>query len=190
MTNPVIDIRQLEQLKLEDLQNLVIGYTSNTSYRVSKTDSGERFALTLELVPLPQPFVKRYDHLDRETLEHYRKVPAFGFSYGAFDKEQCVGIALAEPRHWNMSLWVWELHVAESHRRRGIGQRLVGALADKAREAGLRTVVCETQNTNVTAIGFYRRVGFQIEGIDISYYTNEDFPDGEIAVFMKLRLHP
>jgi ribosomal protein S18 acetylase RimI-like enzyme len=99
-----------------------------------------------------------------------------------------VGIALAEPRHWNKSLWVWELHVVESHRRRGVGRQLVDALANKAREAGLRTLVCETQNTNVPAMRFYHSVGFRIEGIDISYYTNEDFPDGEIAVFMKKRL--
>lgn len=88
----MIDIRLLEQLDIEDLKHLTVGYSSNAHYRVSKTDSGERFALTLELVTLPRPYIKRYDHLGKGTLEHYRSVPAFGFSYGAFDKEQCVGI--------------------------------------------------------------------------------------------------
>jgi ribosomal protein S18 acetylase RimI-like enzyme len=95
---------------------------------------------------------------------------------------------LAEPHHWNKSLWVWELHVAESHRRRGVGQRLVEAITEKAHIVDLRTLVCETQNTNVPAVHFYRSIGFQIEGIDLSYYTNTDFPDGEIALFMKKRL--
>jgi ribosomal protein S18 acetylase RimI-like enzyme len=62
-------------------------------------------------------------------------------------------------------------------------------VAARARAAGLRAVVAETQNTNVRAIRFYRRVGFTLEGIDISYYTNEDMqPDRTVALFMKLRL--
>jgi streptothricin acetyltransferase len=39
-----------------------------------------------------------------------------------------------------------------------------------------------------SAMRFYRAVGFAVEGVDVSYYSNEDYPDGEIAVFMKLRV--
>jgi len=184
----MIDIRPFAQLNPDDLYRLATGYTSDAKYQVSKTESDQHFALTLELVPLPQPYRKHYDHVDVETLKHYQQVPPFGFSFGAYDGQQCVGLALAEPRSWNKSLWVWELHVAETHRRRGVGRQLVEALAEKARAVGLRTLVCETQNTNVPALRFYRSVGFQIEGIDLSYYSNDDFPDGEIAVFMKRRL--
>jgi ribosomal protein S18 acetylase RimI-like enzyme len=64
-------------------------------------------------------------------------------------------------------------------------ERLVGS----AKAAGLRIIVCETQSTNVPAIRFYRRVGFKMEGIDLSYYSNEDMaPEREVAVFMKRRL--
>ena len=184
----MIEIRQLEQLNLDDLNCLVKGYTSDARYRATKAESGRTFALTLELVPLSQPYFKRYGSLDAASLEHYQQVPQLGFALGAYDSDQCVGIALAEPRHWNKSLWVWELHVAESHRRRGIGRLLMEALAEKGSATGLRTLVCETQNTNVPAIDFYRKLGFAIEGIDLSYYSNEDFPDGEIALFMKKRL--
>ena len=95
---------------------------------------------------------------------------------------------MAEPRQWNKSLWVWEFHVAETYRRQGIGRQLMDALAQKGHAAGLRTIVCETQNTNVPAIRFYRSVGSNMEGVDLSYYSNDDFPDGEIAIFMKKRL--
>ena len=63
-------------------------------------------------------------------------------------------------------------------------------LAERGRTSGLRIVVCETQNINIPAIHFYRRVGFNIEGIDLWYYSNDDQPAGEVAVFMKRRLHP
>jgi GNAT superfamily N-acetyltransferase len=186
----MIDIKSLAQLNPDDLHRLVTGYTSDAKYQVSKIESDKQFAVALELVSLPQLYRKRFDHLNAETLEHYQHVAAFGFSFGAYDVDRCVGIALAEPRYWNRSLWVWELDVAETHRRSGVGRQLVNALAEKARAAGLRTLVCETQNTNMPAIRFYRRVGFQIEGIDLSYYSNDDFPDGEIALFMKKRLTP
>lgn len=73
---------------------------------------------------------------------------------------------------------MWELHVAETHQRRGIGRQLVEALTEKACAAGLRTLVCETQNTNMPAMRSYWKLGFQIEGIDVSYYSNADYPDG------------
>jgi hypothetical protein len=31
-------------------------------------------------------------------------------------------------------------------------------------------------------------MGFVLEGIDLSLYRNSDYPDGEIAVFMKRKL--
>jgi ribosomal protein S18 acetylase RimI-like enzyme len=185
----MIHIRPLNGLDPADILRLITGYVSDAKYRVNKTETGEHFALSLDLVPLPQPYVKRYEPPDAETLEHYLQVPRHGLSLGAYDAGGlCVGIALAEPRAWNKSLWVWEFHVAETHRGQGTGLRLMEALVLKARGARLRTIVCETQNTNAHAIRFYRKAGFCIEAIDLSYYSNDDFPDGEVAVFMKKRL--
>jgi ribosomal protein S18 acetylase RimI-like enzyme len=64
----------------------------------------------------------------------------------------------------------------------------MGAAIEKAREANLRIAYCETQNTNVPAIRFYRKLGFRMEALNLSLYTNEDYPDGEIALFMKRKL--
>jgi ribosomal protein S18 acetylase RimI-like enzyme len=121
-------------------------------------------------------------------LASYARVVEAGFSFGAFAGDQLVGVALAEPQLWNRSVWVWEFHVAESQRRQDIGRRLLDALAAKSSASSLRTLVCETQTTNVPAIQVYRKLGFRLEGIDISYYSNHDYPDGEVAVFLKRRL--
>ena len=45
-----------------------------------------------------------------------------------------------------------------------------------------------TQTTNVPAIDFYRKVGFEVDGIDLSYYGNNDVEAGEVALFMKRKL--
>ena len=43
-------------------------------------------------------------------------------------------------------------------------------MLDRARPDHLGLVIIETQNTNVSAIRFYRRLGFTLEAIDIGHY--------------------
>jgi ribosomal protein S18 acetylase RimI-like enzyme len=153
--------------------------------------SSVRVSLTINLLSrftlaeLSEPYVKRYDNLDHETLTHYLELSQNDYSRGAYDEGHCVGIALAEPQFWNHSLHVREIHIAETHQRKGIGRMLLEAVSQKAHDSNFRTIVCETQSTNPDAIKFYRKMGFSIEGIDLSQYSNKDFPDGEIAIFMK-----
>ncbi len=188
MTAPV-EIRPLVDLPAAVLGSLIVGYESAMRYAVSQTETPAQTVIALTLEPLARPYRKRWDPPDAALAEHYAGLPKLGFSLGAWAGEQWVGLALAEPRAWNKSLWVWEFHVAAEFQGRGVGRRLMAVLAERARAAGLRTMVCETQNTNVPAIQFYRAVGFALEGIDLSYYTNADLePQGEVALFMKRRL--
>ncbi len=181
------EIRTLTELEPDTLGLLGYGYTSNAKYAISKTESGDGAVVGLELIGLKSPYVKRFTPPDEEAKRRYTDALRHGLSLVAYERKQPVGILVAEPQ-WNRSLWVWEFHVAESHRRRGIGRQMMDQLAERGRTSGLRIVVCETQNTNVSAIHFYRSAGFKLEGIDLSYYTNDDWPDKEIAVFMKRRL--
>ena len=65
------------------------------------------------------------------------------------------------------------------------GPAVAHSAAQKGRAAGLRAIFLETQTTNVPAIRFYRKVGFTLDGIELSLYSNDDWPDGEMALFMK-----
>lgn len=185
-----VEIRPLIALEEPDLVRLASGYETRHRLRVDvDADAGTgaiRWRFGLE--ELAEPFRKRFDPPDDETLARYRSALPQGFCFGAWRESRLVGIALAEAQPWNRSLWVWELHVEAASRGLGLGRALVDALVVAARQAGLRTVVCETQNTNAPALEFYRRTGFRLEGVDLSYYSNEDHPDGEIALFMKRRI--
>ena len=183
----MIEIRPLSYLSEQDYLRLVSGFTSLMRYAVQKTESLEQTTFTLELQTLEQPYHKHWEMIPAE-LECYNNYLSGGFSSGAYKDAYLVAIAVAEPRWWNKTLWVWEFHVEEGWRGQGIGQQLMQTLAEQARAAGLRALVCETQSTNVPAIQFYRKAGFEIEGIDLSYYTNHDALDGEVAIFMKLKL--
>ena len=184
----MIEIRPLASLSIDKVHEIGGGYTSTARYTVRKVEGVERTVFTLELTPLDSPYVKRWERSDFQEEERYRQIIAEGHSLGAYDGDQLVGLAIAETRRWNSTLWVWEFHVAESHRRRGIGRQLMAAVVEEARQAGLRVVGLETQSTNLPAITFYRAVGFEIDALDLSLYTNTDAADGEVAIFMKRKL--
>jgi ribosomal protein S18 acetylase RimI-like enzyme len=183
----MIEFKPLECLDADAWAILQAGYISTTRYVVSKTETPELTTIKLELVPFAQPYIKHWDY-DAEDLVRYTALLANGFSCGAYDGRQLVGVALAQPHTWNRVLWVEEFHVAESRRGQGIGHEMMEHLARKAQAANLRALVCEVQNTNTRAIHFYRQTGFTLESVDLSYYTNDDAADDEVAIFMKKKL--
>lgn len=184
-----MEIRALAAEDVRQIPDGISGYQTHEMYEVKIAETEAETAVTLHLITLPQPRRKRFPPLDEADLRRYQAVPAHGFSSGLFHNEVLVGVALAEPQAWNNSLWVWEFHIASGYRGQGWGRLLMTRLIAQAQSARLRTIVCETQNSNVPAIRFYRRMGFHIEGVDVSYYSNHDLePDREVAVFMKRKL--
>ncbi len=163
------------------------GYESWEYYRVTKNKSAECIEIALLLTRRESLYQKHWE-ITAEDRERYGQVVSEGHSFGAYDGDEVVAVALAEVRSWNRTLWIWEFHVMDSHQRQGIGRKLMDLLANEARNLGLRTMLAETQSTNLPAIRFYRAVGFEIEAVDLSYYTNHDAPDGEVAIFMKKKV--
>ncbi len=184
----MLEVQTLTQITAEDLARIASGYTSDRHYVVDYRDTATHMSFELVLAKRNPLYVKVYDHFDDATVQRYAQMLESKFSFGAFDDHQLVGLLIGEPHHWNHSVAVWEFHVAETYRRQGIGRRLMDAVAEQARRANFRILVCETQNTNAPAIQAYRKLGFRVEGVDISYYSNADYPDGEVAIFMKRRL--
>ena len=183
----MIEARSLTQVNLTDLKRVASGYFSDSKYAVVHTETESCVSFDLRLVTLDKPYVKRF-HYNDAILQQYNTVLSTGYSFGAYDDNLLVGLIIAEEHQWNRSLSVHEFHVAKTHRNQGIGKQLMECVTEKASRAGFRIIVCETQNTNPTAINVYRKLGFRVEGIDISFYSNHDYPEGEIAVFMKRRL--
>jgi ribosomal protein S18 acetylase RimI-like enzyme len=81
----------------------------------------------------------------------------------AFDGERPVGFVLAHElprRHGDRSeLFVYEVDVAETHRRRGIGKALLARLAQLARDRGIRVGFVLTDEDNAAANALYRGAG-------------------------------
>jgi ribosomal protein S18 acetylase RimI-like enzyme len=81
----------------------------------------------------------------------------------AFAGEQPVGFVLAHElprRHGDRAkLFVYEVDVAETHRRRGIASALLARLAELARERGIRAGFVLTDEDNAAANALYDRAG-------------------------------
>ena len=179
------DIRPLVMVDPPLLERLITaGYTSTEAYQVVREETRDRIRFELRLIRLNQPVVKRYP-LDAQMIARYTELAATGHAFGAFVDEACVGIALCEPHAWNASLFIHEFRIAPDFQRMGIGRALMAAVEEHARAEGMRRVVLETQTTNVPAIRFYRALGFTLDAVDISLYSNDDLARGEVAVFMK-----
>jgi ribosomal protein S18 acetylase RimI-like enzyme len=184
---PKIEIKALTEISLDTLREIIVGHTSHEVFSVHKIENDTEIGFRLQLKPLPEP-VKNTWQPDQGDLEEYEKAFAQRTCLGAYLSDKLVGVAIAECRHWNKTLWVWEFHVHPEYHRRGIGWLMMEEMVDLAKEKGMRVVVCETQNTNVTAIRFYRAMGFTMDGVDLSYYSNEDYRNDAVAVFMKRKI--
>jgi ribosomal protein S18 acetylase RimI-like enzyme len=180
----LVEIIPLTKLDTPRFHELSAGYTSHSVYQVHKSESDAKTTISLHLQELKHPYEKLWEP-NADTDTRYRQVIKQGLSLGVFEGSRLVGIAIAEKQAWNHTLWVWEFHIDPDYRGRGLGRQLMDNMAAIGKKVGCRVMVCETQNTNVPAIRFYRKVGFEVGAIDLSYYTNKDVTDFEVAVFMK-----
>jgi [ribosomal protein S18]-alanine N-acetyltransferase len=83
-----------------------------------------------------------------------------------------------------------ELHIANvgtapGLQRRGIGERMMQSLLDRAREDGFMLAHLEVRRSNRAAITLYEKLGFRIVGVRKNYYQQEK----EDALLMTLLLH-
>lgn len=179
----------LKKMTASVLKLLKSGYSTQEIYTVVREGDRERITFTLEMTPLPQPYVKDWgEAYTTEGLKYYQRILDGGWSWAVQVGEELAAVAICEPRRWNKSLFIYEFHVTEAFRRQGIGQQLMEHLAQEATVQGLRIMVCEVQNTNVPALDFYRSAGFELDALDLTLYANNPGPRGEMAFFMKRKL--
>jgi ribosomal protein S18 acetylase RimI-like enzyme len=183
-----VDIRPFQPQDISCLPEIITGYVTSEIYTVNKIEHEGETSFSLRLEPLPTPKTIVYDHLDEAELTRLADVVAEGLSLAAVADERLIGVTLASVEPWNQSLRAWEFHVAKAWRGQGIGRRMMERVVETAVSNNLRVIVCETQSRNVPAIRFYRKMGFALDAIDLSFYSNEDVAKESVALFMKRKL--
>jgi len=163
-----------DALPVTELQAFDASFTTTTVYDVVVLSSG------LELVErqLDLPLTKRYQLL--QDL-HDDRLP-WDCLLLAREDSGITAVAATSYSSWNQRQVLDELHVAPSHRRRGLARTLVDQVRGIARGNGARELWLETQSVNLPAIHAYRRLGFSLTGIDTTFYAPPH--EHEAAVFM------
>lgn len=177
-------ITAITSITQNDLERIVPGYSSSSVYTVASHTGETETSFSLVLKALGQPFVKKHDYSDPTVLAYDNEVARQGYSYGAFSGK-LNGFILGEVQNWNSTLVIREFGVAPELRRRGIGKALLETMIARSKQDGLRGILCETQSTNVPAIRLYQELGFTIQGLDLSFYSNYDLERGEVAIFLR-----
>ena len=148
-------------------------FTTTAVFEVTGDDSG----LTLSLAQLDAPLTKRFplDDLDAEDRP-------WSDAWVAEADSVLVGFAATSFESWNRRLVLWHLYVAPELRRRGVAARLLAEVEQHAQAVGARHIWLETSSLNVPGASAYRRLGFELTGIDRTLYDATP-AEGEIALF-------
>ncbi|WP_212004747.1 GNAT family N-acetyltransferase [Chitinophaga sp. HK235] len=179
----MLTISPLKNLTITDIRSLGRnGYTSELAYIPVPQPDNEHIVFDFRLTTLDKPVHKTW-HTSDEELDELNEVLAQGHSFAAYEEGGLLGFIIGEERQWNNTLYIAQLTVAATGRRKGIGSRLMQAIIQHAAKLRVRLLELETQNTNVPAVTFYKKHGFSVSGVHLKLYDPVSCP-GEVAFYM------
>jgi ribosomal protein S18 acetylase RimI-like enzyme len=73
--------------------------------------------------------------------------------------------------------WINRLVVDPDHRRRGYGERLIGAAEEGLREQGIRVIAALVECDNDKSLALFRKVGYVDAGRGIHYLSKRESED-------------
>lgn len=175
-----MEIKKLQKLTSNPTLNWGYnGYSTDIIYSVSSLEFSGSFEFSLREKKLS---CSKVWETDTNDIEELNTIIEHDHSFGAFDDNELQGWIVCDYRTWNNSLYIENILINEKYRRQGLGIMLIKNAIKEARKLNCRVIELETQNTNYPAIQFYRRMGFNITGVNTRLYNQSE----EIALFMTL----
>src|SRR6185503_5220887 len=149
-------------------------FTTDRLFRLERMDRGFR----LDEAVTELPIRKSYSLEDDVDV-----IPNHDWVGIAEHHHEIAGVASVTFETWNRRAVLQHLCVTREARRIGVGNALVKAAIEAARDLKARCLWVETQTLNYGAVQFYRSMGFAWCGFDTSLYDPSDAGSDEIALF-------
>jgi GNAT superfamily N-acetyltransferase len=189
----VVDVAEESIQHLDEHARVAIAFTVEKILQVSRVDNGLG-GLQLNVQPVEEPWVKDYDAIKGEgptrwarrfDLSNWGLIAAHEAGRrvgGAVVAFNTPGVDRLGGRHDIAVLW--DIRIQPDHRGNGAGTLLFRAVEDWARNRTCRLLTVETQNINLPACYFYRRMGCRLASIDCLAYGPE-LPDETQLIWAK-----
>lgn len=177
-----MEVFELDKNRWKDFK-LHFKWSSDRYYKVDIRRTQTGWMIELKLQTANKPIVKDYEEplwqewMDEESDDGAR-------IFGVKIDGEIVGWMTVGMESWNNRLRVYELLVLEQYRKRGIGKILLDKAKQIAKQKHCRAIVLETQTNNANAIEFYKKQGFEFDGLDITAYHNDDVERNEVRIEM------
>ena len=162
---------------------LPIEYTSKEYYDVNMQRTDDGFQISIQKKKFTKPFIHRLEdceYQDKLYEDWWEDAEAFGITE---DNKLLAAIEIC-PESWTNRLIITELFVDEKLRRQGYGKKLLDIAKKITVEKNYRTLILETQSSNINAVDFYLHAGFTLIGFDSCCYTNTDLERKEVRLNM------
>ncbi len=113
------------------------------------------------------------------------EIPAAGWdeAHVAVDQGRVVGFTATQFAAWHRRQGIQHLYVSPDWRLRGVGQALVATVKVIAIRNRASHLWLETSNVNVLAVRAFRRMGFELCGLDLTFYKGTPEHD-EVGMLM------
>jgi ribosomal protein S18 acetylase RimI-like enzyme len=177
---PQVTIRVATDGDYAALLELDHGYSTEYVWQMEMDSSNPRMGAHFREARLPRPMSVKYPR-EKQRLQaewKQRSVVLVAEENGTQRGYASLTAGLAPG-----AVWLTDLVVAASQRRKGIGSRLVLAAQAWARQHGHDRLVLEMQSKNQPAIKLAHKLAFDFAGYNDRYYENQD-----IALFFAKRL--
>ena len=191
----IIDIKDVGADSLADYAEIPIAFEVMSVFRLDPFEGGLGGMRLVEERTKP-PYWKDYDALDGDARPD-RWSGSFDVSdwgiFLAYSGGRRVGgaaVAFNSPE-WELSTNVSvlaDIRVLGEFRRRGLGTKLFLHAAEWSRNRKCRRMKIETQNVNVPACQFYRRMGCELVAIDRHAYAGSPQVEHEVMLTWSLNL--
>jgi ribosomal protein S18 acetylase RimI-like enzyme len=117
------DIMPLHPFTQADVWPILTGYETREIYQVEKTETDSLTRFDFRLVQLEQPFHDDfYNDFTAEEIQIWNHLLPQGYSFGAYQAGELVGLVVGEVWPDERRARVWEFHVRAECRRMGIGR--------------------------------------------------------------------
>jgi GNAT superfamily N-acetyltransferase len=157
----------------EQIARIDTSFTTDTVYIAHR--HGDQMGLCLST--LPTPVTKRFPLHDLNKHD-----TPWEFAAVAIVENRICGFLAAGYQVWNRRLTIWHLYVDTLQRRHGIACRLIDRAQIYGLTKGALNMWLEKSSLNIPGVQEYRRLGFELCGLDTTLYQGTPTSD-ETALF-------